>query len=79
MSFFNVLTLLGGLAMFLINGVIPETVVVYLVCIALGMVAFLLIFELFPALKERSNVKLTVTGVAVGVLFVLASTVLEMI
>lgn len=68
---------IGGLAMFLINGVIPEEVVIYLVCIALGMVIYLLVFELFPALKGKKNIKLTVIGVAVGVLFVLGSAFLE--
>ena len=68
---------IGGFCMFLIRGVISEAVVSNLICVALGMVLFLLIFELGPALKEKKNIKLTVIGIAIGVAFVLGSVFLE--
>ena len=64
-------TFVGGLVMFLLGGVVDEAVMLGVVCIALGMIAYILFAELFPAMVRTHDVKRCVIGAAIGAAFVL--------
>lgn len=70
-------TFIGGLAMALVSPVLNEFVIGILICIALGMLLYIIIFELIPHLIHCKNWRLTVPGLLVGVVIILISTFLE--
>ena len=61
----------GGVIMFALGGVINDTILSGVVCVALGMIAFMLFAELIPTMIRRRNLMRSLIGIAVGVAFVL--------
>lgn len=64
-------TFVGGLVMFLLGGAIDEAVMLGVVCIALGMVLYILFDELLPSMIRGKNPIRSLVGVAIGAAFVL--------
>lgn len=70
-------TFIGGLLMMLIEPVLTETLVGLLVCIALGMVLYILFFELLPSMRHFHGKYIKWISAAVGFALVLVSAFLE--
>ena len=64
-------TFAGGLIMFALGGIIDEAVLDGVVCVALGMVIYLLFAELLPAMLHRGNLKRSLIGIVIGAAFVI--------
>ncbi len=67
----------GGLLLLALGDVINETVLGGVVCVALGMIAYMLLAELLPTMIRRGNLKRSVIGTAVGVAFVLIGSLFD--
>ncbi|MDO4533962.1 MAG: hypothetical protein Q4C36_09630 [Coriobacteriia bacterium] len=65
-------TFVGGLVMFLLGNTLDEAVMLGVVCVALGMIVYILFAELLPAMIRSHDVKRCVIGTAIGAAFVLA-------
>ena len=65
-------TFVGGLLMFLLGNVLNEAVMLGVVCVALGMIVYILFAELLPAMIRSHDVKRCILGAAIGAAFVLA-------
>ena len=70
-------TFVGGLIMFALGGVIDEAVMSGVVCITLGMIAYILFAELLPAMVRRGNPARSIIGVIIGAAFVLVGSLFE--
>ncbi len=70
-------TFVGGLVMFLLGGVIDEAIMDGVVCVALGMIAYILLAELLPAMVRRGQPLRSVVGVVIGAAFVLVGSLFE--
>lgn len=70
-------TLLGGILMALISPVLNETVIGCLICLALGMLIYIIFYELLPHLFHCKNRWLSVAGTLLGVLIILISSLFE--
>ena len=66
-------TFVGGLAMALISGFLSEALTNALICIALGMVLYIIIFELFPYVLRHKKRKMNAVAVVIGMLIVVLS------
>lgn len=64
-------TFVGGLIMFLLGSVIDESIMLGVVCIALGMIAYILFAELLPTMIRGKNPKRSIAGALIGATFVL--------
>lgn len=65
-------TFMGGFIMFALGGVIDEAVMDGVVCVALGMIVYILLAELLPAMIRGGDAKRSIIGMAIGAAFVLA-------
>lgn len=66
-------TFLGGVLMALIRPFLSEFVIGILISIALGMILYILIFELIPYLLRQKKWKLSLLGAISGVLIIFVS------
>ena len=66
----------GGLAMFALGNVIDDKVLSGVVCVALGMIAYISFAELLPAMVRGRKLKRSLIGVAAGAAFVLLGSAL---
>ena len=64
-------TFVGGLIMFLLGGLIDEGMMLGVVCVALGMIAYILLAELLPAMIRTNDPKRSIAGALIGAAFVL--------
>jgi ZIP family zinc transporter len=70
-------TFAGGVLMALISPVLNDFVIGILICLALGMLLYIILFELIPHLVHTKNKALSVIGILAGILVILISTMLE--
>lgn len=70
-------TFVGGLIMFLMSKIITDLVLAILLCITLGMLLYIVAFELLPEMRHSHDRKNSVLGVAIGIIIFLISTFLE--
>lgn len=70
-------TFFGGLLMTLISPWLNEFFIGLLVSIALGMILYIIFFELIPDLLRRKHWGLTIAGIVCGILILLVGTLLE--
>lgn len=70
-------TFIGGLLMLLISNLLNELVMGILICITLGMLLYIIIFELIPHILHSKNKLLSIIGIVIGVLVILISSMLE--
>ena len=65
-------TFVGGLVMALLGGALDEAVTLGVVCVALGMIAYILFAELLPAIIRSGDAKRSIIGAIIGAAFVVA-------
>lgn len=70
-------TFVGGVLMALVSPFLTEGFISALVCIALGMVVYILLFELFPSIRREKNRLLSAIGVIAGIFVVVLSALFE--
>lgn len=70
-------TFVGGLLMAFISPILSELFIGILICLALGMLIYIIFFELIPHLIHTKNKWLSVIGILAGVLVIIISTFLE--
>lgn len=70
-------TFLGGILMAMIRPVLNDFVIGGLICLALGMLVYIICFELIPHLFHCKNKGLTVVGVLLGIMVILISSFFE--
>ncbi|MBQ9042858.1 MAG: hypothetical protein IJ111_08595 [Eggerthellaceae bacterium] len=70
-------TFVGGLIMFLLGDVIDGAVMDGVVCVALGMIVYILFAELLPAMVRRGQPVRSIVGVVIGAAFVLVGSLFE--
>lgn len=70
-------TFFGGLIMMLVHSVISDFFIGCLICITLGMILYIVLFELIPHTLHSENKKLSLVGIIIGVLIILITTLFE--
>ncbi len=70
-------TLIGGLLMMLISPLLSETIIGILICITLGMLIYIIIFELIPHLFHCKNKLLSIFGIFIGFIILVISILIE--
>ncbi len=63
---------LGGLLLFLLNiNAVSDIVIGSLLALTIGMLLYIIIFELYPKVKKTTNKKITIIGLVTGVIIAL--------
>lgn len=70
-------TLIGGILMSLISSFLNEIVIGSLICITLGMLIYIIIFELIPHILHSKNKVLSIVGILIGLLIIVISRLFE--
>lgn len=70
-------TFIGGLLMSLIENLLSEFVIGILMCITLGMLIYIILFELIPHILHSKNKKLSILGILIGITIILISSMFE--
>jgi ZIP family zinc transporter len=70
-------TFLGGLVMFGLGRAVDDVVVLAMICLTIGMIAYIILMELLPHALHSSNKGLTALFILVGLGIVFASGFLE--
>ena len=70
-------TFVGGVLMSLISDLLNEFVLGVLLCITLGMLIYIICFELIPHLMHSKNKPIDLIGIVVGILVILISSMFE--
>jgi ZIP family zinc transporter len=70
-------TFIGGLLMNFINTLLSDFVIGLLICITLGMLIYITLFELVPHILHSKNKKLSFTGIIIGIVIILISSLIE--
>lgn len=70
-------TFVGGLLMLLIHSIINDFVIGILICITLGMILYIVLFELIPHVLHAKNKKMSLIGFIIGMGIILISTFFE--
>lgn len=70
-------TFMGGIIMMLLSKFITDVLLGILLCITLGMLVYICLFELIPELRHSKNKKVSVMGMVLGVLVFLLSVIFE--
>ena len=73
----SISTFLGGVLMFFIHPFISGGVIAALLSITLGMIFYIVLFELIPHVFHSENKKISVLGFVIGVVLLLLSTLFE--
>lgn len=70
-------TFIGGLLMLIISPILNEFVIGILICITLGMLIYIILFELIPHILHSKNKLLSVIGILLGILIIFISSIIE--
>ena len=70
-------TLIGGILMKFISSIISETLVGILICITVGMLLYIIIFELVPHLLHSKNKIISFIGIIIGIFIIFISSLFE--
>ena len=66
---------LGGLLLYLLNiNTVSDIVIGSLLALTIGMLLYIIIFELYPKAKKTTNKKITIIGLVAGVIIALIGT-----
>ena len=66
---------LGGLLLYLLNiNTVSDIVIGSLLALTIGMILYIIIFELYPKVKKTSNKKITIIGLVTGIVLALIGT-----
>lgn len=77
MIIISISTFIGGLLMFFMSKYITELVLGVLLCLTLGMIIYIVVFELLGEIIHNKNKKISILGIIFGVLIFLVSLFLE--
>lgn len=69
-------TPLGGLLMMLLSGLLTESIIAALVCVAAGMIVYLVTMELAPHVIKTKPINLSIVGIIIGFVVVAISCLL---
>lgn len=68
---------LGGLFLYLLNiNAVSDTIIGSLLALTIGMLLYIIIFELYPKVKKTKNKKITFIGLGCGILITLLSMIM---
>ena len=70
-------TFVGGLVMFALGDAVDERVVAFMISFTVGLLAYIVVFELVPHVVHSKDRVMCIAGVAVGLALVAASGLLE--
>lgn len=70
-------TFVGGLIMFFISSIVSDLFIGVLICITLGMILYIVLFELIPHILHGDNKKLSLLGIIFGIGIILISSLFE--
>ena len=70
-------TFIGGLLMALISSLISDFVIGILLCLTLGMIIYIVFFELLPHVLHSKNKVLSIIGILIGILIIIISCMFE--
>lgn len=70
-------TFFGGLIMLLVHSLINDFVIGLLICITLGMILYIILFELIPHILHSDNKKLAMIGILLGIVIIIITTLFE--
>ena len=70
-------TFIGGLLMALISSLISDFVIGILLCLTLGMIIYIVFFELLPHVLHSKNKILSIIGILIGILIIIISSMFE--
>ncbi len=70
-------TFIGGLLMHFVHAYISDFVIGVLLCVTLGMIIYIVIFELIPHILHSDNKKLSMIGIALGIMVLILSSLFE--
>ena len=70
-------TFIGGLLMFFIHSIVSEFVIGLLICITLGMILYIILFELIPHILHAKEPKKFLIGFVIGMSVVFISMLFE--
>ncbi len=73
----SISTFLGGLLMALLWQFISDFTVGVLIAVTLGMILYIVIWELLPTVLKEENKKISVWGTIIGIAIILVSTLFE--
>ena len=70
--FLFISSFLGGLLLYLLNiNTVSDIVIGSLLALTIGMLLYIIIFELYPKVKKTTNKKITIIGLVTGVIIAL--------
>ena len=72
-------TFLGGLLMWAMRSAVDERVISFMVCLTIGLLLYIVIFELIPHVIHAQNKRLAIGGVILGLAVVYAGGLFEML
>lgn len=70
-------TFIGGIIMFFINALISDFIIGILICITLGMILYIVLFELIPHVLHGDDKRLSLIGIVVGIFIIFISSLFE--
>ena len=70
-------TFIGGLLMALISSLISDFVIGILLCLTLGMIIYIVFFELLPHVLHSKNKIVSIIGILIGILIIVISSMFE--
>lgn len=76
MGIVTISTLLGGLAMFAVSSYMTPQIVGFLLCIATGMIFYIIFEELLPHVKNTKDKVMNTAGIIIGIALVFLSSLI---
>ncbi len=70
-------TFIGGIIMLLINPIITDFVIGILISITLGMILYIVLFELLPHVLHGEHKKQSIVGIIIGIIIIIVSSMFE--
>lgn len=72
-------TFVGGLLMWVMRSAVDERVIAFMICLTVGLLLYIIVFELIPHVVRAQNKRLAIGGVILGLAVVYAGGMLEML
>ena len=70
-------TFMGGFIMFLLSNYITDTIIGILISITLGMILYIILFELIPHVLHGEHKKRSLIGFLIGIFLIIISSIFE--
>lgn len=77
LSLVTLSTFFGGLLMMLVSNLLNEVIIGLLICITLGMIIYIIMFELIPHLLHSKNKLLSLVGIVIGIAIMFITGLIE--